>query len=106
MARNNEPGMGRAKKQTSGSGKWSKYNGQQGNGDATWGKVDASAIVAALVAVTDAGGALLLGKTRTGGALVITVCDGDDRIKFYSTTREETCDQLGQITDTASAFDE
>lgn len=101
MARDNEPGMGKAKGATNGSGKWSKYNGSAATEAVSWAKVDTSAVLDALVAITDAGGALLLGKTRDGGSFAITVCQGDERGKFYATTAAECIKHLAFIAENA-----
>lgn len=101
MARNEEPGMKANRNRTGGSGKWSKYTQKKAEVEADWSKVDMPTLFGAIVAITNAGGALLLGKTRDGGALVITVCEGDERAKFYATTREEAHEHLELITDNA-----
>jgi hypothetical protein len=41
-----------------------------------------------------AGCAIMLGRTRDGGALVITVLDGDDRHRTYCVTEEELNDAI------------
>jgi hypothetical protein len=99
MARNDEPGMPKAKKPTSGSGKWTKYQRNYVKGDADWAKVDEALILAALSSVTAEGAALLFGTTRDKGALVLTVCDGDERVKLYASTREEMNEHLRSISD-------
>jgi hypothetical protein len=99
MARNDEPGQAKQRKGTSGSGKWSKYQPKSQNGELDWSKVDEAAILIALSNVTKEGAALLFGKTRDGGALVLTVCDGDERLKLYATTHEEMGVHLREVAD-------
>lgn len=99
MARDNEPGMAKAKKGTSGSGKWTKYQQTKSTTKADWAKVDEAAILLAITAVTKEGGALLFGVTRDGGVLSLTVCDGDERLKLYATTPEEMAVHLREIAD-------
>jgi len=99
MARNDEPGMPKAKKQTAGSGKWSKYQPAGVKGSADWSKVDEALILAALASITSEGAALLFGSTRDKGALVLTICDGDERVKFYATTHDEMNSHLRDVAD-------
>lgn len=99
MPRQHEPGMPSTKKTTSGSGKWTKYQANGKPKDADWSKVDVELLVAAIVSVTGEGAALLLSRTRDGGALCLTLCDGDDRLKLYASTREEMNDHLRGIAD-------
>jgi len=40
-------------------------------------------------AIIRAGCAILLGQTRDGGALVLTILDGDNRHRTYCSTQEE-----------------
>jgi hypothetical protein len=100
MARDNEPGMTPKRKGTSGSGKWTKYKARENSGDADWSKVDEALLLAALVTVTKEGAALLFSRTKDGGALCLTLCDGDDRMKLYGRTREEMNDHLRALADT------
>lgn len=101
MARNDEPGMPRRNGNGGVSGKWTKYETKRAAEQACWSKIDTPTLFAALVAITNAGGALLLGKTRDGGSLCITICQGDERKKLYGSTREEIHEYLEYITDNA-----
>jgi len=101
MEGNRNNGSGSIAELRKNSGKWSKYTQAKAKGDASWAKVDISSVFAALVAVTNAGNAILFSKTRDGGALVITLCEGDERAKFYSSTKEECEEQLSIIADNA-----
>ncbi len=79
----------------------SAYNRRSKANAVRWGEVHAGAVLDALDAVQSAGDALLLGATRDGGALVITVCSGDQRHKFYPTSTEECEATLLDITNAA-----
>lgn len=50
---------------------------------------DISDIAEVLDVVTSAGCAIMLGRTRDGGALVLTVLDGDDRYRTYCSDNTE-----------------
>jgi hypothetical protein len=50
---------------------------------------DISDIAEVLDVVTAAGCALMLGRTRDGGALVLTILDGDDRYRTYCANNTE-----------------
>lgn len=97
---NREPGMPQEGK-TRGSGKWSKYRQERLSDGPTWGDADPMEIWAAIVAVTRAGDALLLGGSRDGGVLVATVCSGNDRIKFYWRSVAEISSGLRELAELA-----
>lgn len=99
MARDNEPGMKRGKENgRSGSGKWSKYrSGGTPGRRFDWPSVDASSVLDTIIACTENGAAILYGTTRDGGCAVATVCDGDERIKFYAATVDEFEAQQAEI---------
>lgn len=89
MARDNEPGMPSTRVGKSGSGKWSTYTGRPGGTKtADWSKVSEEALLGAISAVTANGAALLFGRTRDGGTLCLTLCDGDQRLKLYGDANE------------------
>jgi phage tail sheath gpL-like len=87
---------------TSGSGQWSKYERKRAHTSITWGEVDAAAIGECVAAVTAAGDAILFGTTSDAGSLVITVCSGQRRIKFYATTAKEAAEHLAAIENAAA----
>lgn len=99
MARDVEPGMPRQKKGTAGSGKWSDYKPNAPKEVLSWSKVDEAAILVALSNVTGAGAALLFAVTRDGGALVVTLCDGDQRYKLYANNVDEMGVHLRELAD-------
>lgn len=88
MAREQEPGMPNPKKQRHASGRWTKYEPTTQGTRVSWGDVDQLSIAAAIQEVVESGAALIFGATRDGGALALTVCDGDERLKLYSPTAE------------------
>lgn len=47
--------------------------------------------------VIDNGDAMVFGRTRDGGATVITILSGEQKHKFYSTTKSELDDNLNLI---------
>jgi len=59
----------------------------------SWSEVANQLLRDAIVAITDAGGAFLIGRTSDGGALSMQVLDGDERIKEYPHTVDE-CEAL------------
>jgi len=86
-------------KPTSGSGRWSMYRPAERSAGPLWEHVRDHAILSALIEVTSHGAALLFGTTRDGGSLVVTLCDGDQRIKFYARTANEMTEHLLKIAD-------
>lgn len=79
-------GNGNGVRPTSGSGKWSRYAPPLAAECVSWADVEAQEVLAAISAVTAEGDAVLFSRTRDGGALVITVCAGDERVKLYATS--------------------
>jgi hypothetical protein len=97
MPNTNEPGVPRPKGKTAGSGKWTKYAPKQTGSLVHWDEVSAPLIGELVQAVTRDGSAILLGMTRDGGAYVITVCAGDERIKFYAKDTEELARHIANL---------
>lgn len=97
MARNHEPGMPNAKKQTSGSGRWTNYEPVRGTSSISWDEVSTTGIVKLVQVTTRAGDAILFGCTSDGGTLAITLCSGERRIKFYGRTVEELESRMHEI---------
>ncbi len=58
----------------------------------------AAGLGAALDALLKAGCAIILGQTRDGGALVVTVLDGDDRHRTYCSSEEELDEAIIALT--------
>lgn len=88
-----------------GSGKVSRYERKQALPGVRWRDVDASAIGECVHAVTSVGDAILFGAGNAGSVLVITVCSGERRIKFYARSVDEAIEHLAEIENAASAED-
>lgn len=97
MARDNEPGMAKSKKGTGGSGKWSKYDSKKAVTRIDWDEVNVQGISKTVQVVCREGDAVLFGKSYDGGVLVLTVCSGDDRRKFYGKSVEEMESHMHEI---------
>lgn len=98
MPRGTEPGQPKAKKQTGGSGRWSKYEARQSEANPHWDECDMQAISATVQAVTSDGDAVLFGQSADGGVLVLTVCSGSDRRKFYAKSADEMNSHMHTVT--------
>lgn len=59
------------------------------SGEAELDGLDASVLLATVLAVVRGGGAIMFGLTSDGGALCITLLDGGERHKEYLHTSEE-----------------
>lgn len=55
---------------------------------ASWEDAEADMLWKAITAVTDGGDAVMLSRTRDGGAVVLTLLAGDERMKHYATGAE------------------
>lgn len=64
---------------------------------ATWEDAEADTLWRAIDEVTRRGDALMFSLTRDGGAVVLTVMSGDDRIKSYATGPEEIAALLADV---------
>lgn len=89
---------------TSGSGKTTRYRPQESKGSLRWADVNPLILVDALDALQSAGDALLCGATRDGGVLVLTICSGDERTKFYCSSASELDKSLLDITTAAKGL--
>lgn len=58
---------------------------------------DPRLLAAAIAGAVDCGDALILGRTRDGGAVVITVLSGTDSHKFYAGNQGELEDNLNLL---------
>ncbi len=90
-----EPGYGKGK--VRGSGSKTQYRPQRAGSTVDWDDCDPAELAAAIVAVTHVGDALLVGRSVDGGVLVLTVCAGDQRIKYYARSGEEMTEHLKDI---------
>ena len=64
---------------------------------ASWEDADQEELWRAIVAITDAGDAVTLGRTRDGGALSLTILSGDDRVRLYAHGADETAELLSKV---------
>lgn len=64
-----------------------------------WGEVNNQRIRDAIVAITDAGCAIMFGRTSDKGALSILVLDGDKRIREWPHTADEADQILDWLAD-------
>lgn len=71
--------------------------GKQEVAKASWEEADPDALWRAIIAATEAGDAIMLGKTRDGGALVLTILSGNDRVKQYAHDAEEIAELLREV---------
>jgi hypothetical protein len=63
----------------------------------SYGGSDPKLLHLVIAAVVDNGDAVVLGRTRDGGAVVLTILSGDEKHKFYSTNNGELADNLNLI---------
>lgn len=72
---------------------------QKASGDwrVSYGGADTKLLHLVIAAVVDNGDALVFGRTRDGGAVVLTILSGDEKHKFYSTNNGELADNLNLI---------
>lgn len=98
MARDNEPGTpGYSKGGTRGSGKASPYRAQRDISSVDWSDVDSTTLSVACGAVVNHGDAFLAGRSMDGGVLVLTICAGTERVKYYARTPAEMTKHLVDI---------
>lgn len=64
-----------------------------------WSEVDNQILRDAVVAVAGAGASILLGRTSDGGAFVVQVYDGDERLKRWPHSVDELEQDLAYIRD-------
>lgn len=102
MSRSKEPGMPSGRSSGDVSGVRSKYQPSKPQSAIGWSIVDSSALHEAVDAVTTAGDAILISRTSDGAVLVVTICAGVERIKFYWRTKEDADTGLGSIADSAN----
>lgn len=87
--------MGVGKSRDPRASRYSRLSVDKGpSAKASWEEADADALWRAVTAATDAGDAVMFGKTRDGGAVVLTVLSGDDRIRSYAHDASEIAELL------------
>lgn len=62
-----------------------------------WTDVLDTDIVRMVQAVTETGAAIMFGRTRNGGALVVRIYDGDDRATYYLNSAFEATALAGEL---------
>lgn len=68
---------------------------------ASWEDADADTLWRTIQEVTSQGDAIMFGLTRDGGAVVLTVLSGDERVKQYATGEEEIAALLQLVREAA-----
>lgn len=66
----------------------------------SWQAAGTDSLKATIVSVTEAGGALMFSRTMDGGALVLSVYNGDDRTKEYVTEQGDIPQLLAWVLET------
>jgi hypothetical protein len=89
--------MPKANPATAGSGKWTSYAPKEPASRIAWDEVDAALVGELVQEVTRGGDAVLFGQSRDGGTLVVTICSGAERVKFYSSASDECESQLRDL---------
>jgi len=72
---------------------------------ASWEDADQEDLWRTICAVTDAGDALTLGRTRDGGAVSLVILSGDERIRKYARGADELHELLAEIRASLEATD-
>lgn len=68
---------------------------------ASWEDADQETLWRTIQEVTAQGDAIMFGLTRDGGAVVLTVLSGDERVKQYATGEEEIAALLRLVREAA-----
>lgn len=85
--------------------RWNTAKGSGGGGDCNWGYCDGNTMTRFLHAVAVQGAAVTLGYSRDGGAYMVIILDGEDRIKEWIPSTTDITEALENITDTIRAGD-
>lgn len=64
---------------------------------ASWEDAEPETLWRTVQEVTNLGDAVMFGKTRDGGAVVVIIMSNDDRLKYYATGAEEIATLLHEI---------
>lgn len=90
--------MAVGKPQRNNSARYAALRGSKPIGDkASWEEADADLLWRVVTAVTEAGDAITLGKTRDGGAVSLTVLSGEERIRLYAHGEDEVAEMLASV---------
>lgn len=71
--------------------------------EASWEDAEQETVWRVVLEVTTKGDAVMFGRTRDGGAVVLTVLSGDDRVRQYATGAEEIAELLRLVREAAQA---
>lgn len=63
----------------------------------SWADIEATGVMEIAAQITDMGGAIILGRTRDGGAYSITLILNDDKRRFYASSPLEMAATLQRI---------
>lgn len=66
--------------------------GRRKRSEIAWGSLDTNEVGRWVARVCDSGYGLVLGRTNDGGALSVTILDGDQRIREYPSSVEDFAD--------------
>lgn len=72
-----------------------RINGKSGHVAPSW--VDAAGALLAIDSVIETGDAIIIGRTRDGGAIAVTLISGDEREKLYASDDEELSDLIQTV---------
>jgi hypothetical protein len=81
------------------SGKRERKTGPRPRSTVSWSEVDNQLLRDAIVSICDNGAAVIFGKTTDGGALSITVLDGNDKIREWPHSIEDVENTLRWLVD-------
>lgn len=89
----------RSDRKSKGAKRYAGGNASAGNGTPIgWDEVDAVTVAQFVSAVTNAGDAVILGRTTDGGALSVCILSGDDKHREYFNDPEQANRVLKQLT--------
>lgn len=80
-----------------GTDRWERLRGTQSLHAVTWADADVEMLRRAVMAVVEDGGAIILGRTSDGGALMVQILHGQGRVKIYPASQDELDTALMEI---------
>lgn len=90
--------MGGGKSASTGAGRYDRVARRPArSASATWEDANPDTLWRAVCEVTAAGDALTLSVTRDGGAVVLTVLSGDERVRQYAHGEDEIAELLALV---------
>lgn len=90
-------------KRKSGVQKYAKRNTAAAGNTIGWDEVDAVTVARLVAAITNAGDAVMFGRTSDGGALVLNIMSGSDRVKEYYSDPEQALSAIMELAALAEA---